>query len=541
MRPALSRLTQLALLLHMTVPGQLLQGQSDRKGEVKVEHSAKRVTNYSGEVRARGKNGLAFSVPAGVPVEVMVSGSNSALYECSLKTEPVPVPEAEALRSWLAQLKTYLPLVASAIFPALVETLDSLVIALPRDVEELRTALGALDDITVGDSGMTATQDGLLLGLDTLSRVPLGASLAGTAEQIRRSLGDQTALVAEYRPSIPGSLETMTFPAAVIRASAALRKALAETRAFLVKDSAAVKEAGHKIAQNRDSITEATKIASDANKSPRERAAAKVVLKRATDAIKDLEPKLVARTERMALREDVIAIGEAALADAPKHLEAAYALEGFSRIVLGAKDTFACETVSVVHDTGSAVTLKITPRGRSEIARLTTVGKEVSVEFSLMPDWKIRPGVGLALLVAPKAVYPTFTTIKNGEGDDQSVKVTAKGEQDRRFDYGLTLGLTYRRWDHRDTGGPTIWLPELTINPADDIRSVGVGAGISWSVVKLGVGLLWAKHDEPDASTPEGAVLPNAEAFKTVSRLGPPHLYVSFSLIGLPPFLTSKD
>ena len=530
---------KLALLLASITVAQPGHAQTEPKGTVVVHHRARNATP-GGVVKQRGKDSLAFSVPAGVPIKVSVDGSNSALYQCALGTKPLPVGDTDSLRAWLGTLKNYLPLVASALFTAMFQdpTQKASSDSLRNDLQPLFDALAALDLVTVGDFGMTSVQDSLLLGLDTLARIKPGDSVAPTVKHIRAGLSDPTSDVARYRPCpAGGSCTSVSFPAALVRATGKVRLEVREARVRLRDDSTGIKRASDTLAKYQKAVEQAVKDTL-AEKDPAKRKV-KVEIWKKLDQVPVLTKNLATLEDIRARRQGAIAIGDAAVAEGGKRLDAAYALEKFSRIVLGASDTLKCDLLKVTSDTGRAVTVAIAPRKLTEITRLP-VEDSLAVQFSLTPERKVSIGLGLSLVLARRAVYPTFGTAKLGEAQKDTVRVIRNGEKDRRFDYGLTLGLTWGSLDQRDNSNWAIWLPELTVNPADDVRSFGVGIGFSYSVVKLGVGALWVKHDEPDPTTPENSILPNADAFKTVSKLGPPKLYLSFSLIGLPPFLRQK-
>ena len=94
-----------------------------------------------------------------------------------------------------------------------------------------------------------------------------------------------------------------------------------------------------------------------------------------------------------------------------------------------------------------------------------------------------------------------------------------------------------------EPGGWALWLPELTINPTGDVRSVGLGIGFNVNrLLKVGVGRLWTRHTTLDGQS-VGDRLDTAGDLrtKTVYTFSPSWqgLYFGLSVAGWPPF-TSK-
>jgi hypothetical protein len=176
-------------------------------------------------------------------------------------------------------------------------------------------------------------------------------------------------------------------------------------------------------------------------------------------------------------------------------------------------------------------TLKVSPRETAEIKRIVTV-EPLEFKVTALPDWRVRPAVGLTFLVAPNAEYETFGSAKDGD----VTKVVRKGTVDHRFTYGLTLGLSYQRGEQPRV---RLWLPELTVNPLDDVKAMGVGAAGSYGVLKLGVGILWMRHTVLDGQNVDD-VIPSADALSTRDAYGKGRFYAGLSLIGLPPFVRGK-
>jgi hypothetical protein len=126
-----------------------------------------------------------------------------------------------------------------------------------------------------------------------------------------------------------------------------------------------------------------------------------------------------------------------------------------------------------------------------------------------------------------------YSTRKAGD----AYEIVQSDLQDSRFTYGLSLGLTWRGLDHRDGRGFAIMAPELTVNPSDDVKAVGVGVGLTfWKIVKLGGGLLWTKHKALDGQAP-GDTLAAEGDLRLKDAYGRPNPYFSVSIVGWPPFV----
>lgn len=203
--------------------------------------------------------------------------------------------------------------------------------------------------------------------------------------------------------------------------------------------------------------------------------------------------------------------------------EALSNLQTLGANALTADQPYEFPPISVTLETGKSLLVTVTRRESSdESADLARNHLEFSL--TVLPDWVIRPALGLSLLYSPESSFPTFEARETSQGD----QFFESGEQDRQFTYGLVLGVTYRAIDWRDRKSQlAVWPIELTVNPSDDVKAFGLGTAVSWNMVKLGVGGLWTKH----------AVTVGTPPVKTRDTYGDSKLYISLSIFGWPPFV----
>jgi hypothetical protein len=184
------------------------------------------------------------------------------------------------------------------------------------------------------------------------------------------------------------------------------------------------------------------------------------------------------------------------LAGAPTLMKRALQVEAEVAAVRDAHAVWSkqMEPLSAMH----ARTLKVSVRHRTEPA-LAALARtpDRTVTVRLEPRWPVQPAVGVALVVAPKATYPTYTIDRSGA----QPTVVRTGESDDRFTYGLSLALTPSRL-YQDQGW-SLWLVDLTLNPSSNLRAVGLGSAVSWNILKLSGGILWTKHGTPSAGAVE--------------------------------------
>lgn len=233
-----------------------------------------------------------------------------------------------------------------------------------------------------------------------------------------------------------------------------------------------------------------------------------------TELLKLLTPKL----EKA---EDVVALG--------------YDTDAVLLATANATPDTPCGTTGVTLWEGKTVTASVAPRGSPLLARHASAKYERSL--AVLPDWIIRPALGVSLYHTPTGEFPKYgaTTAPNS-----MKRIFVAGSQDARLLYGITLGFTYRYMDGRERKYPVaLWLPEVFVNPLEQNRALGVGAGVSLSVFKLGVGYGWIKHQQLDGQRLDD-LLTDANLLMTRDVYGKPLRYYSLSVTGWPPFLKTN-
>jgi hypothetical protein len=232
--------------------------------------------------------------------------------------------------------------------------------------------------------------------------------------------------------------------------------------------------------------------------------------------------------------EEVAASAQKVMENVDALLAAAYATERLTGLVAHASPQVECENVEVSRTAGRDLTITVAPRALSETQRIAD-RPSLELKAKALPRFRVAPFAGLSLLYAPDAVYDKFGTVK-APGD--SAEIIESGSQNSRWTYGLTLGA--RLDGVVRARNVSIYLPELTINPSDDVKAIGLGGSVSVSAIKVGVGALWTRHQRLGGEQRVGQRLRDAAFLNTEDRydgLGSPNLYISFSVVGWPPFL----
>jgi hypothetical protein len=239
---------------------------------------------------------------------------------------------------------------------------------------------------------------------------------------------------------------------------------------------------------------------------------------------------------KLAAPDSLIVRADNALKDWPKIVDAAYAVQTLAVRAVAAKSEWDCDLVAADRDKGRTVTATVAARKQPELARFAAEAP-YTFKASVQPEWWIKPSVNLALLWAWDAQYPQYETKQIGESDDSSRILLSEEVQDARFTYGLTLSASFPSLN-RLTGPITVWPMEGVVNPVSDNKALGVGSAVSWRIAKVGIGYLWTRH----------TVLAEGQSVEQiVTKLRPKEVYFddgswygSFSLMGWPPFLSSK-
>jgi hypothetical protein len=230
----------------------------------------------------------------------------------------------------------------------------------------------------------------------------------------------------------------------------------------------------------------------------------------------------------------VVASSRQALADGGSLVDAALAVEKLAKRVLGATSVWCSDPIEISLLVGKEIHIKVTPRTDPELAHRPPLAFHVT----LLPEWFVHLALGLTFLDSPHSRFSVYAAKNPGAG----FEVAQSDEQDSRFTFGLTLAATWPFFDRRDERNKrwAIWIPEITVNPSDNVRAFALGAGFSWKILKVGGGILWTRHKVLVGQSP-GQSLPTEDALRVRDAYGKPHKwYVGISLIGWPPFVPTQ-
>jgi hypothetical protein len=453
-------------------------------------------------------------------IVVQIENTNTALYSYAATATEVEPDEIAALRGFLGGLKPYLTEAATRIAGAdfalreekafaanrvtpLVERYEAIVVSLKEIVKQLQR----LDRAVSGDDGLE----------DTEARASTTLNAMAWGEPAPRKLAGE--LCAEIcgrfeDTDVPDKTDRCSPPAQTTRRLTAVRELTEAFSALLRELSKWAKDDPGRLLQDVSRVSRLSDL------TPVER-----------KAIRDLRVKVtaIATDEHV---EEVIAAAKKARDDAPTVNAAAGEVETLAKRVIEARDTWCSEPIEISAMVGKEVSVEVTAQTDPEL------GHRPPLRFhaTLLPNWPVRPALGLTLLGSPDSRFPQYVTKEAGMG----FQIVQSGEQDSRFTYGLTLATTWQGLDRRDERNKrwAIWFPEVTINPSDDVRAFGLGAGVSfWKILKIGGGILWTKHKVLVGQSP-GDILPTADALRLRDAYGKPDKwYVGISLIGWPPFV----
>jgi hypothetical protein len=204
-------------------------------------------------------------------------------------------------------------------------------------------------------------------------------------------------------------------------------------------------------------------------------------------------------------------------------------VEELAKSVYNARDNLTDnQQYAVSLQEGKKITIKITPKSSLYLHPLADLD-EKEWQITVVKDWRVHFGLGLSIFFSPRSTFPVYGTKSKGD----STAVTESSRSTNQVDYALSLGLRIKQ-----RGSFSIWFPELSINPSDKIRSLGLGGSVSYGIFKFCVGCLWTKHTALDNQRLD-QVLASADGLKTKETYGFPsdgRFYIGFSLIGWSPF-----
>jgi hypothetical protein len=165
----------------------------------------------------------------------------------------------------------------------------------------------------------------------------------------------------------------------------------------------------------------------------------------------------------------------------------------------------------------------VAARADPDLGALATMEpRSSSIKFEIKDNIIFGPGV--ALLAVPTARYPTFAS--------PGGVVARAGSTDQRLTWALSLGLSYPALDGRGRGGPTLWLPQFIVAPAaDQGPTFGLGAAVSWKVVRVGLGAAWVRSEKLSAPQLGSTLAPGATITTVKSYDLMPKLYLDVGLV----------
>lgn len=189
---------------------------------------------------------------------------------------------------------------------------------------------------------------------------------------------------------------------------------------------------------------------------------------------------------------------------------------------------------------GRVFYVHVQPRPEPE---LSDAGDSRSVTVKILaPRRFFVPSLGLSALVAPHARFDNYSTRNPATPAQGQVEIYTTKPVDARYSWGVTVGGSWRPLDWREQNGIALWIPELTVQqPVSGGSGLGAGVGtaLSYNVIKLGVGLLWAQHPVLNGQH-VGQLIPNSAFLSTRDGFGNGRLYVSLSVFDVQSLLTGK-
>jgi len=436
-----------------------------------VDQSTRSVTFNNVPVKDGGE--ILVRGPYRIPI--VITGSNSALFNCSLKQDTTNVPEVDALLAFSKALGPYFVEVGAVIGTN-------------------RRAWST--PIHSGDTTAAGLVARYISNIDnTLSNEQTGINVA------------ETGMLAELEKmrSAPTSAEYF-------------KNRTYDARLFCNEDPKDKKCA--RLSQVSPLVAN---IEALARKYP--------ALERSVETLETTAPTSPDLPSLKAL----VATSSTIIENADKLIGFAYSVETLIKRVDRAGPAFSCpDTIRITLTTAGKATVSVTPAADPALARAAML-KPLTFSVKARPDWVARPAVGLGFIRAYGASFPKIGTKKLS---DTSVAITTSGSTDLRNAFDLTLASTWRGLDFRDRAVPfAIWVPDVSISPDKDVKSFAIGAGVSLWFIKLSYGRSWTKHSVLSQGQRLNGTLTSADELATRDAYGRPLEYWSISLIGIPPFV----
>jgi len=472
------------LSIPLLVAAALPLAAQERSGVVEIDHASGRAQFIYTDGRRTDTTNVGVNptvrVPRGVMVQVRVVGTNSALYRFATEQASVPVPDFESVKSLVIRSAPYMPelrSVASAIdgrgggddvAEAVAAMAETDRVAIVDATSGMKVAIARVDRAVHGRAGI---QQLLTTTLYALERMRLGTAPEAAAADLRALLPQAVSCGSDAPVRLSTAQELLAGVFEAARAQASLSDAIAGPAYFT--------QAGWKSAYD----------------------SALVVESRAQQIVGDFEGLVTT----------------------------AYRLERITGVVAGACSRMDVGSVTPSVGTGRTLTVNVTPRGETELARVADRGADVWT-VTVQPRVMVSPSLSIGGLASPQGRLPLYGTAPAGGGSE----VVRTGSSDARFSAAGMLGLTYGFLDRREINGFAVWLPELVVG-AGDTPTFGVGAAVSWNFLRVGVGGAWMRYRGLNGMS-EGDVLTDPSELRTSDTYGKPRMYLTVSVFDWSPW-----
>ncbi|MFN2571159.1 MAG: hypothetical protein ABR537_06030 [Gemmatimonadales bacterium] len=418
-------------------------------------------------------------LPRSVPVHIVIVNTNTALYRYAKQTEKSTLPEVESVRAFMGRMRPYLPELRRA-------AISALGTRGPGDASANAAALAAARDLLARN---LRSSEQSLLKLDDVAHGPNGLR------------DNQTAVVF--------ALEQMRRGVPPESASERLRSALALGGPCQSPDSLPEPMADRLFAAVSDLL--------DAEEN----------LQLALGGFQfGADPAWVQLRDSVRLMSDRV---QTAMSDVDDLFSSVYYMDRLIRIVAAGCSHWSAGTAAGTMTTGQTVTLSMEARSEPEIARVADPDVR-TFTVSVAPRGLLHPGLGFNVIGIPRGRFSSYSTRPVTGG----VEVYQSGERDARYGYGASLGFTWGALDRSETSGRAVWLPEILLS-FGAVRGFGVGAGFSWSFLKLSGGAMWVQHNALVGAR-AGDILPDDTYLRSRESFGPPRLYISLCILDTAPF-----
>lgn len=458
--------------------------QQQRRGVVEINHvsgEARFILTVGDRVDTSnvGRNPT-VRVPRGTQVVVRVVGTNTALYRFSTEQENIPIPDLESVKSLVIRSAPYMP--------------------------ELRTVAAAIDgrggnaeDVAAAVAALAETDRRLMADATTRLRSAIGS--VDRAVQGRRG-------IQRLQSSTLFALEQM-------RLGTPPEEAVTDLRGLLAQPVTCGDDAPVRLPTAQSLLAGVFDVAR--------------VHAELADAVAG--PGYFEQLGWKAAYDSAQVVSSRAalvLDDYESLVTTAYRLERLTGIVAGACGARTLDSLRLQAGSGRTMTIAVTPRSETELARVAELGA-TTWTVTVQPRVLFSPSLSIGGLAAPQGRLPVYGTSSAGG----TTTVVETGRSDARFTAAGMLGVTWGPLDRRQKNGVAVWLPELVVG-AGSTPTFGVGAGVSYGFMRLGVGGAWMRHAALDGMQ-VGDVLADPSALRVSDSYGRPRMYVTLSVFDWSP------